>query len=140
MNLNYSFSRIYTFSAAHRLHSPKLSDDKNIEVYDKCNNLYGHGHNYSAEITIKGEPDPETGMIMSMTVLDDAVNEVIKELDFKHLDNEVPWFSDKVSSGENIVQYLWQELEKRIGSEKLYHIKLDETNNNSFETGRKLNE
>lgn len=140
MKLNHSFSRVYTFSAAHRLHAPNLSEKQNQEVYDKCNNLYGHGHNYTVEITVIGEPDPETGMIISMTVLDEQVEEVIKVLDFKHLDNEVPWFSDKVSSGENIVRYLWQELEKRIGPEKLYHIKLHETNNNSFETGRKLNE
>lgn len=136
MALNISFSRVYMFSAAHRLHSGDLTDKQNIDVYDKCNNPYGHGHNYTLEVTVKGKPNPDTGMILSLEDLDNKVNSLLKKLDYKHLDNEVPFFQDHVSSGENIVQFLWNELGQRIQNGLLYHIKLWETNNNAFEIGK----
>jgi 6-pyruvoyltetrahydropterin/6-carboxytetrahydropterin synthase len=136
VSLNVSFSRVYQFSAAHRLHSLLLNDKENIEVYDKCNNFYGHGHDYTVEVTIKGEVDPLTGMIMPLPKLDSAVNDLLKMLDHKHLNFEVPYFKDHISTGEIIIQYIWDELNKRIPDNKLYHIKLWETNNNFFELGK----
>lgn len=136
MALNYSLSRIYQFSAAHRLHSVALDDNHNRQVYGKCNNLWGHGHNYIVEVTIKGYPSDDTGMIMPPDKLDEVVQTVLAGLNYKHLDNEVPFFKKTVSSGENIIRYLWQELNKKIPDSKLYHIKLWETNNNTFETGK----
>ena len=136
MSLNVSFSRVYQFSAAHRLHSQLLSDKENVEVYDKCNNLYGHGHDYTVEVTIKGEVDPLTGMIMPLPKLDQAVNDLLKTLDHKHLNFEVPFFKDHISTGEIIIQYIWDELDQRIPDNKLYYLKLWETNNNFFELGK----
>jgi 6-pyruvoyltetrahydropterin/6-carboxytetrahydropterin synthase len=135
MTLQFSISRVYQFSAAHRLHSVVLDDGRNRNVYGKCNNLYGHGHNYIVEVTIKGQPSDDTGMIIPLSELDQMVQSVLDSLNYKHLDNEVPFFKSTVSSGENIIRYLWQEINKKIPDSKLYHIKLWETNNNTFELG-----
>jgi len=130
-----SLSRVYMFSSAHRLHSPHLSSDKNWDIYDKCNNPNGHGHNYTVEVTVSGKPDAQTGMIMPLPRLDACVKNVLKELDFRHLDKEVPYFQETISTAENIIDYLWKRLEGELG-ERLIHLKLWETNNNFFETGR----
>jgi 6-pyruvoyltetrahydropterin/6-carboxytetrahydropterin synthase len=131
-----TLNRIYEFSSAHRLHSPVLTEKENIEIYDKCNNLRGHGHDYRLEVSIKGRPDSKTGMIISLEDFDSEVGKVLDVLDYKHLDKEVPFFSENLSSGEVIIQYLWQELDKVFSDDKLYHLKLWETNNNYFECGR----
>jgi len=131
-----SITRIYTFSAAHRLNSESLDEKKNIEVYDKCNNPFGHGHDYTLEVTITGNPDPQSGMIIPENIMNERVGKVLEELNYKHLDNEVAYFKDTISSGENIVQYLWERLDQSFGNDMLYHIKLWETNNNTFELGR----
>ncbi len=131
-----SLSRIFSFSAAHRLHSEQLSSDQNKQVFDKCNNYYGHGHDYSVEVTLQGEPHPATGMLISLQEFDLAVIEFLAGLEHKHLDMEVPWFKDKISTGENIVQYLWEALEQRLPEGKLFHLRLWETNNNYFDIGK----
>jgi 6-pyruvoyltetrahydropterin/6-carboxytetrahydropterin synthase len=136
MELNVSLTRIYNFSAAHRLNSDHMDEQKNIEVYDKCNNPLGHGHNYKLELTISGIPYSDTGMIMPPDELDQKVKSILDELDYKHLNNEIPYFKTRISSGENIVQYLWDKLDEAIGKDMLYHLKLWETNNNSFELGK----
>lgn len=131
-----SFSRVYTFSAAHRLHSAAFGEQENKLIYDKCNNLYGHGHDYHLEITVTGEPDKESGMIIPLQELDCKAEAVLKTLQYRHLDKEVAYFNSIPSTGENIIQYLWQELEREIGQTLLYHLKLWETNNNYFEMGK----
>lgn len=138
MTLKIGLTRIYVFSAAHRLNSVELDAQKNVEVYDKCNNPLGHGHNYKLELTVTGKPDPNTGMIITRSDLDQKVKNVLDELRYKHLNNEVPYFKDKISSGENIVQYLWEQMNTSIGGAMLYHLKLWETNNNSFELGKDI--
>ena len=70
MKQHIGLSRVYRFSAAHRLHSDKLDDQANFEVYDKCNNINGHGHDYTVELTLVGIPDPETGMIIPLEEFD----------------------------------------------------------------------
>jgi len=131
-----SFSREYRFSAAHRLNSVALSRKKNIRIYDKCNNLNGHGHDYTLVVTVCGSPDIETGMILPLLKMDKAVHQVIDQLAYKHLNKEVPYFMNKISTSENIIRFLWGELENVIPSDKLYHLKLWETNNNYFEYGK----
>ncbi len=138
MKLNTTFSRVYYFSAAHRLHAHNLSDEENIAVYDKCNNTLGHGHDYKIEVSVRGEPDEETGMILPLAEFDRGVNAVLRELDHKHLNEEVPFFKENVATGEVIVAYLWRELEQRIPDNLLYYIKLWETNNNYFELGKEM--
>ena len=136
MELKISLTRIYNFSAAHRLNSENMDVQKNIKIYDKCNNQLGHGHNYKLELTIKGTIDRETGMLVPLKQLDNKVNSILAELDYKHLDNEVPFFANTISSGENIVQYLWHRFNKIFNKNQLYHLKLWETNNNSFDLGK----
>ena len=131
--IQISLSRIYRFSAAHRLHSPALDAAQNREVFDKCNNPYGHGHDYTLELTVKGEPDPQTGMIFPLPRLDKIVNDFLMLLEHKHLDREVSYFKDKTSTGENMVQFLWRELDTRLPKGMLHHLRLWETNNNYFD-------
>ncbi|KAF0506086.1 6-pyruvoyl tetrahydrobiopterin synthase [Gigaspora margarita] len=84
-----------TFSAAHRLHSPHLTEEENKELYGKCNNPNGHGHNYTVEITIRGEVDPHTGMVMNLTDLKKCMGvAILDELDHKNLDLDVPYFTN----------------------------------------------
>lgn len=131
--IRVSFNRVYTFSAAHRLHSGKLSDEQNEQVYEKCNNLFGHGHDYYLEVSITGNPDNQTGMIIPLPELDYKVEKVLSALNYKHLDNEISHFKFLPSTGENIIQYLWRHLDKELGVGRLYHLKLWETKNNYFE-------
>lgn len=133
--LQVSLSKIFTFSAAHRLHVPEKDQAFNQQIYDKCNNLNGHGHDYYLEVSIKGPVDDKTGMIIPLTEFDQAVEKVITPLDHRHLDHEIDYFKNHRSTGEEIVKYLWQELEKHLGN-KLFKLKLWETNNNYFELER----
>lgn len=133
MKRHLTLNRVYWFSAAHRLHSKSLSEKENRIVYDKCNNLQGHGHDYKIEISLLGSPDPQTGMIFSLDSFDAIVEEILCRLNHRHLDKEVAYFKDHPSTGENIVAYLWQELESRFPPNHLFHMKLWETKNNYFE-------
>jgi len=135
MSLQITFSRVYQFTCAHRLNSRDLSEMENTKVYDKCNNINGHGHDYKLEVTVAGEIDAKTGMIIPLEVFDQNVHNVLVQIDYKHLDKEVDYFKQHISSGEIIIQYLWQELSKQFPGEMLYHLKLWETNNNYFEFG-----
>ncbi len=128
--------RIYEFSTAHRLNSKDLNDVENKSIYDKCNNFNGHGHDYVLEVGISGKIDNETGMIIDLTTMDDRVNKILDRLDYTHLDNEIPYFQKTISTGENIIEYLWDELDSILPSGLLYHLKLWETNNNYFELKR----
>ena len=132
-SLKSSLSRIYHFSAAHRLHSKQLREDENLLIYDKCNNINGHGHDYKLEVSIIGIPDIDTGMILPLQDFDSKVWSVLKQLNYKYLDKEVDFFKQVVSTGENIIQYLWVELDDLFPKNMLYHLKLWETNNNYFE-------
>ncbi|XP_045872283.1 6-pyruvoyl tetrahydrobiopterin synthase isoform X1 [Meles meles] len=90
-------SRLVTFSATHRLHSKSLSNEENLKLFGKCNNPNGHGHNYKVVVTVHGEIDPVTGMVMNLTDLKEYMEEAImKPLDHKNLDLDVPYFADVV--------------------------------------------
>ena len=136
VNTKITLNRIYDFSSAHRLHTSDLSKEDNIKIYDKCNNINGHGHDYRLEVSLLGKPDEKTGMIISINDFDIHVYNVLNKLDYKHLDMEVEFFKSNLSSGEVIIQYLWMELENQFPENMLYHLKLWETNNNYFECGR----
>jgi len=129
-------SRIYWFTAAHRLNTEELSTAQNMDIYDKCNNSNGHGHDYRLEVSIKGDPDKRTGMVLPLEKFDESVTIVLKTLDYKHLDREVDYFKGKLSSGEIIIQYLWEKLKSALADDILFHLKLWETNNNYFELGK----
>jgi len=136
--MNITLSRTYQFSAAHRLNSAHLDEQQNVEIYEKCNNLNGHGHDYTLVVTVKGTPDKDTGMIISLSELDNIVKNVIDLIDHKHLDKEVDFFKSHISTAENIIRFLWEKLESRLPADSLYYLKLWETNNNYFELGKEL--
>src|SRR5207244_4052673 len=88
-----TLTRTYEFAASHRLHVPTLTDEQNVELFGKCNNPAGHGHNYVLEVTVQGEPDPRTGMMADLETLDRIVEElVVDRYDHKHLNVDIPEF------------------------------------------------
>lgn len=131
-----SLTRIYHFSSAHRLHSQHLDADENRYIYDKCNNYNGHGHDYKVEVSVKGIPHKVTGMILPLPEMDSKVRQALNTLEHKHLDKEVPFFSEEISTAENIIRYLWDKIDANLPAGLLYHIKIWETNNNYFEFGK----
>jgi 6-pyruvoyltetrahydropterin/6-carboxytetrahydropterin synthase len=125
--------RRYCFAASHRLHSKKLSAEENSRVYGKCNNPYGHGHNYVVEIGVSGPVDPATGMIANLADLDGFVErEVIEAFDHRSLNEEVAAFRDKVPTTENVCIEIYERL-KQFPKAKLERVRIEETANNSFE-------
>lgn len=125
--------RRYRFAASHRLHSEKLSAEENSRVYGKCNNPYGHGHNYVVEISVSGLVDPATGMIANLADLDAFVErEVIEVFDRRSLNEEVAAFREKVPTTENVCIEIYERL-KHFPKAKLERVRIEETANNSFE-------
>ena len=125
--------RRYRFAASHRLHSEKLSAEENFLVYGKCNNPYGHGHNYVVEISVSGPVDPATGMIANLADLDGFVErEVIEAFDQRSLNEEVAAFHEKVPTTENVCIEIYERL-KHFPKAKLERVRIEETANNSFE-------
>jgi len=135
VNYKMTFNRVYRFTAAHCLHSQQLSEQENLNIYDKCNNLNGHGHDYTLEVALQGYPDATRGMIIALEEFDQKVKSVIDRLDYKHLNFQVDFFKRNLSTGEVIIQYLWDALTLVFLPDMLYHLKLWETNNNYFELG-----
>lgn len=116
------------FNAAHRLYNPKWTHEQNEAVFGKCNNENWHGHNYDLFVTIKGNPDPDTGFIMNAKELSDIIQKVvIEKLDHKNLNLDVPFLKNILPSTENIAKVIWQELEPYIKNCKLHCVKLYET-------------
>ncbi|MGV0025831.1 6-carboxytetrahydropterin synthase [Phormidesmis priestleyi] len=124
------------FSAAHRLARPDLSFEKNCEIYGKCARPNGHGHNYHLEVTIKGEIDPETGMLADLVAFEKAIEDYVTEpFDHTFLNKDIAYFETVVPTAENIAVHIRDLLEqpiRNIGAQ-LYKIKLIESPNNSCE-------
>ena len=128
-----SITRSYRFAAAHRLHTPALSDDVNLKIYGKCNNLNGHGHNYTVLVTLHGELDAKTGQIIDVEVLDRLIHEkIVERFDHQHL-NYDPAFEKVVTTGENLAVFIWDLLVDEIPSGRLEKVGLIETRDNYFE-------
>ncbi len=134
-----TITRTYDFSASHRLHSQALSDSENAEIFGKCNWENGHGHNYEVEVTLIGEPDPNTGQLADLEKLDEIVDEIVlKPYDHKHLNYDTPDFRQLNPTSENLTQVVWDNLSRRLspadlGSARLYRIAIRETARNYFE-------
>uniref|UniRef100_A0A8C2Q219 6-pyruvoyl tetrahydrobiopterin synthase n=1 Tax=Cyprinus carpio TaxID=7962 RepID=A0A8C2Q219_CYPCA len=153
-------TRVQSFSACHRLHSKSLSDEENKRIFGKCNNPNGHGHNYTVEVTVRGKIDRNTGMVMNLTDLKECIEEAImKPLDHKNLDLDVPYFADVVrydslslflphichntvilmtfsclfvscSTTENLAVFIWESMVKLLPPDSLHEIKIYETDKN----------
>jgi 6-pyruvoyltetrahydropterin/6-carboxytetrahydropterin synthase len=131
--LTIALGRRYRFAASHRLHSDKLSAEENWRVYGKCNNPYGHGHNYTVEISFSGEVTPATGMIVNLTDLDGFVErEVIEAFDHKSLNEDVETFRGTVPTTENVCVEIYRRV-KRFPLARLERVRVEETSNNAFE-------
>ncbi len=125
-------TRRTSFSASHRLWSEQLSDEENLALYEKCANPNGHGHNYVLEVTVRGIPHPQTGMVLNLTELKDIINkQVVDWVDHKHLNHDVPWLEGSIPTTEVLVVKFWERLERAFPSGLLYEVKLFETENNS---------
>ena len=122
------------FSAAHRLFNPEFSEEENERVFDKCNNPRGHGHNYTIEVTVAGEPDPKTGYVIDLKKLGELIErEILAKVDHKHLNYDVAELSGIIPTAENIALVFWRLLEPKIGDGKLYKIRVAESDNNYAE-------
>lgn len=124
------------FSAAHRLAKPDLSLEKNSEIYGKCARTHGHGHNYHLEVSVVGQIDPRTGMLVDLGKLQNAIDELVVEpLDHMFLNKDVPYFAEVVPTAENIALYIAQTLTPAIAElgVELDKVKLIESPNNSCE-------
>jgi len=131
--LKIELGRRYHFSASHRLHSEHLSEEENYRVFGKCNNPFGHGHNYVLEVSVSGPVDPATGMIANLADLDGFVEKaVLQVFDHKSLNEDVAVFLDKVPTTENLCIDIYARL-KSFSHAKIERVRIEETRNNSFE-------
>jgi 6-pyruvoyltetrahydropterin/6-carboxytetrahydropterin synthase len=131
-------SRQEHFNAAHKLYNPAWSKEKNVEVFGPCANENWHGHNFDLIVTVKGDPDPDTGFVIDLKKLSTLIRaEVIEALDHKNLNLDVPFMKDKMASTEIVAMEIWKILEPKISSisrfGKLHSVKLYETPRNYVE-------
>jgi 6-pyruvoyltetrahydropterin/6-carboxytetrahydropterin synthase len=132
MALKLELGRRYRFAASHRLHTDALSQEENIRVFGKCANPYGHGHNYTLEVSLSGQVDPATGMIANLVDLDSFVQrEVLDAFDHDSL-NEDAAFRDLVPTTENLCIEIYKRL-RHFPHATLERVRVQETSNNSFE-------
>ncbi len=131
--LKTELTRRYRFAASHRLHSARMSQEENQRIYGKCNNPYGHGHNYTLEVSVSGPVDPGTGMVTHLGELDAFVErEVLEAFDHKYLNEDVDVFRENVPTTENLCLEIYSRL-TRFPAAKLERIRIEETGLNSFE-------
>ena len=127
------FTRAYTISASHRLHTDALSSAANLAVFGKCNNPHGHGHNYRIEVTVGGAVDPDSGMVINMATLDAVVRkEVVERFDHMNLNLDA-MFRDRVSTTENLCIGAFDLLHGALEPAELEKVRIEETENNFFE-------
>src|SRR5579872_3461936 len=126
-------TRRYMFSASHRLHSDAMSDAENRSTYGKCNNPYGHGHNYALEITVSGSVDPGTGMVCNLVDLDGFVHrEILERFDLENLNTRAE-FARKIPTTENLCTAIYDILQRGFTYAHLEKVRIEETMMNSFE-------
>ena len=131
--LKVELGRRYRFAASHRLHSEKLSQEENCRIFGKCNNPYGHGHNYVVEVRVSGPVNAATGMITNLADLDEFVNrEVIEAFDRRSFNEDVAEFREQVPTTENVCIEIFRRL-KAFPMAKLERVRVEETSNNTFE-------
>lgn len=132
--MKVAVSRKEHFNAAHRLHNPQWSEEKNTQVFGKCNNPSFHGHNYELVVTLSGEPDATTGYVYDMKILSDLIREhVTSKFDHKNLNLDVSYFKSLNPTAENIAIVIWRILRQQIDTQYDLKIKLYETERNFVE-------
>lgn len=123
------------FSAAHRLYRPDWSDERNAEVFGDCANPNWHGHNYELDVTVEGPVDPATGYVMDLKILRDVIEaQVVKDMDHRNLNVEVPWLRGVNPTTENLVVAIWDRLAGALpAGVSLTRLVLHETPRNAAE-------
>lgn len=129
-------TRRETFNAGHRLFRPDWTDEENTRIFGKCSNPEWHGHNYELFVTIKGNINPETGLVLNLKTLSSIINEHVTSLiDHKNINTQVDFMKGRQASTENLAEAVWEVLDphiKLLGSE-LHRVKIVETENNYVE-------
>src|SRR6202048_4128293 len=121
-------TRKIEFSASHLYHNPALSPEENRRVFGKCNNPHGHGHNYTLEVTVAGEPDPVTGMVLDLKDLKEILErEVMQRMDHRFLNYEVAELKGQIPTCENIARVIWNLLDPKIKQGRLHRVRLYES-------------
>jgi 6-pyruvoyltetrahydropterin/6-carboxytetrahydropterin synthase len=129
-----SATRVERFNAAHRLHNPNWTDEKNETFYGLCNNRNYHGHNYKLLVKVTGEVDPDSGYLLDLKVLKDIVrDEVTMRFDHKNLNMDVDDFKNLIPTAENIAYVAWHRIRKKLDTKLDLHITLYETDRNFVE-------
>lgn len=128
-------TRVYRFNAGHRLHDPSREEEWNRTVFGKCSLPGGHGHNYTLEVTVAGAPDPETGFVCDLSILDSAVQkEVLEKLDHRNLNDILSKDFGPAPTTEVLILELWRSLEPHLGAPaRLHALRVSETAKNFFE-------
>lgn len=131
-----TLTRSYEFAASHRLYSPELSESENEQMFGKCARANGHGHNYTLEVTVTGEQQPETGFFCDIDALDSVVlAEVVDRYDHRNLNLDVPELAGKTTTSENVALAIFDKLQGRVPG-TLARVRLYETARNMFEVSR----
>ena len=121
-------TRKIEFSASHLYNNLELSPEENRRVFGKCNNPHGHGHNYALEVTVAGEPDPVTGMVLDLKELKEILErEVMQRMDHRFLNYEVAELKGQIPTCENIARVIWDLLEPKIKKGRLHRVRLYES-------------
>ena len=127
-------TRRETFAAAHRLFKPGLNNEQNFDLFGKCSSPNWHGHNYTLEVVVAGDVNPETGFVLDLKHLKEIIRKnVIEKVDHKNLNTDTDFMQGLIPTSENIVVAIWNQLKDKIPAGKLYAVKLYETENNYFE-------
>ena len=116
------------FSASHYYNSPELTPEENRHLFGKCSNPNGHGHNYTLEVTVKGEVDPRSGFVVDLKHLKEVMQrEVLEAMDHRFLNKEVAEFLTKIPTTENIAIVVWQRLQPKLQQAQLHRVRVYET-------------
>lgn len=122
------------FNAAHKLYNPKWTEEKNDAVFGKCANKNWHGHNFNLFVTVKGNPNPDTGFIIDLKVLKKIIRDkVIEKLDHRNINEDVDFMTGQMASIENLAVAIWEQIEPELSDCELHCIKLYETDSNYVE-------
>lgn len=120
-------TRKIDFCASHRYFIETLSEEENFSLFGKCSYRHGHGHNYSLEVTVKGEPNPKTGMVINLSELDRILRlKVVDVMDHKFINVDVPYFEKRIPTTENLAIFIWDSIVDTLEGCQLHRVRLFE--------------
>lgn len=133
-NRTIRLTRRVRFAASHRLFNPEFDDETNDRVFGLCNNPNGHGHNYTLEVTVEGDVDPATGMVVNLKDLKRILaDRVVTDCDHRHLNLDVPWLEGTIPTAENLAVKFWERLATEVGPARLHRVRVFESDDNVAE-------